>query len=676
MALTSVATFTTTENPPSGFQASGANGIKAAGSIGVADSTASAASMSYSTQLNADQEAQITLIYTSRVQAAVYAGLQTVNDFTSNHYRVETTTVDGNFDGIKIVKRLGGSESTLSSKSLNRGQYVSGSTIRIRKIDAGSVTIVEAWKDGYRMLSVVDASSPIQGAGYVGAWIAANSSGMGIDDFLAGNLSVYWVANSSKTNPVQSAGTNDTATNIGGSGLNRGSFTYPFQTINYGGHKSRMTATGAVLIIRGGNYSERLNDAFSDILWKTGTSWNNPTTMQNFPGEVFTVNPNGQATQVSIGQISNGYGGTQYLQLLGWRIDGLDITDGCLAFRGKNKYLRIQYSDITQAKLSNVYFSQEATGDDVGPNHFEFLDNACHDSFDSHGFYDQVTGSTIEGNDFYNNDAQNAGGNGNGYGFQHNTIAVPALNKVKSSGLIVRYNKIHGNGNGLVIEGTDNALIYGNLVYLNGSGLTTNGNTQGSPYPVSVVNGTMFFNNTVYKNNQWDPFGRSQYGMQDSPAALNTIAINNLLYANQHGLLGINMPNATLANNFNGTKDAPSEQDPLFTSVTAGSEDFHISASSPARGYGQDLSAYFSHDYYGLPITAWDAGAVQYESPVSGVAPQNIILNAFTTVKNTEGLLYLDVIDQVNSPLVKVRIKLGSQAIFTSIDTSGGVTVQ
>lgn len=72
-------------------------------------------------------------------------------------------------------------------------------------------------------------------------------------------------------------------------------------------------------------------------------------------------------------------------------------------------------------------------------------------------------------------------------------------------------------------------------------------------------------------------------------------------------------------------------QDPLFLDTTGpfAQTDWHIESTSPARGMGENFSAYFTHDKDGNPRPsngAWDVGAYQFNgSPPADVTPPTIL---------------------------------------------------
>lgn len=613
MALTLQTAFSTPEAVPTGFTAQGSNPIKAAGGIGVATTPSEVAYIAKTALLNADQEAAMDLVFTSFQWAAVFGKCPSNSSPTADRYYVVVRkTVGAGPDTIAIVKRAGGLDSTLATANLMRGKIISGDQIKIRIIEAGTATVVEAYFNTIRQIAYVDRSSPLQGGGYCGAMIGDNSSGMGIDNFYAGNLSVYWVANGTGSNPAHPQSGLD-------SGVRNGSFAEPWATIKYGGHKSRMAATGAVLMVRAGNYPDRLNDSFSDILWRSGTDANNPATYSSFPGENAIITADTDASVVGIGFVSNGEANTNHVQFHDIIQDGQGNTSSGFQISYRNSYIRFISCVSRNSQGNGWVFAQLHNANDNANHHHELIKCEASGSANtgSHGVYDQVSGTMIEGGYWHTNNP-NPSGTG-AWGLQHNTSALGQPNQtVQTTGIIYRFNRITNNGGGITVGGTDNALIMGNLVWRNNNtgGISISGFVE---TPITVPSGTMIFNNTLYRNNT--DIGAA-YPIRIVVGATGTICKNNILFGNLNGKTGIvdDGTGSDILNNLNPTKDAGSETDPVFKDVTLGSEDFRLQAGSPCIGAALNLGPPYNLDFDGFTRPAvglWSQGAFEYQPEVA-----------------------------------------------------------
>lgn len=663
MALSSVATFTSA-GLPSGFGAILANYIGGAGAVGVALSTAAEAAIVYSTQLNAEgQEFQAAFSFSSYQTCAVFAKAQSNSDFTTNMYQVKAVQNGaGLMDTLSIIKRYSGVDSTLISSNLKRGKIATAHTIRIRCFDAGTHVIIQSWKDGILIDEYVDSTNPITGAGYAGVWLAANSSGMGVDNLQAGNITVKWVCGSAKSNPTQSVGNDTTGT---------GTFNAPYATVRKAVANTIMTAPGQVCMVRGGNYSQRMMDESDGFAWRSGTSWDNPTTIQGFPGEGFTVNNTSGYGVIQI-ETSNGYRNTGWIQFINMSMDGQNVVGQTgfgtmIRVAGGQRNIRFQRGDYSRAYYNNFGFFQRgtntATPDLAGNNGMELMELRCHHTVASHGIYQDKHGTLVEYCEIDNNHS---------LGIWTNTVATPTdTYGVQCDGAIYRYNHFHHNGYQVVgFKGADNILIYGNIMNNNNTILdATVVQSYGISTPVNnskhTTIGLEIYNNTMYENYHALIFAIGTTGI---------IVKNNIFYKQtvKGYTLGDENVTPTISNNLNitsGQTDGQNpETDPLFVSETNGAEDFHLQEASPCRGAGADLSGTFTVDYSGKPILTWDQGAIFYENPVTESGPTVVVPSGTITVVNTPVTVVCDITeDNVPRLLNRAWLRVDSNAIITEV---------
>lgn len=95
-------------------------------------------------------------------------------------------------------------------------------------------------------------------------------------------------------------------------------------------------------------------------------------------------------------------------------------------------------------------------------------------------------------------------------------------------------------------------------------------------------------------------------------------------------------------------------QDPLFLDTTGpyAETDWHIGATSPARGMGENFSAYFTHDKDGNPrpsTGAWDVGAYQFNgSPPADVTAPTILSASVDASGGTGSMQFSESVEGVN----------------------------
>jgi Right handed beta helix region len=270
-----------------------------------------------------------------------------------------------------------------------------------------------------------------------------------------------------------------------GNDANAGTEALPFRTIQRG---ARALSAGDTLIVRGGTYPETL-------IWviPSGTSWNQPVTVQAAPGE--TVVLQGTApTDVAVVDIADN---SQYIILDGFILDANNIAWWAFGI-GNASYIRVMNCEMKNARYSGM---------EVGGHSHEFSNLDVHDNGSSHfdhGIYITSSNTIVEHSRFYRNV---------GYGV-HNYSTVREVNNNTfnanmaynngsggfwvgmGNGHTVSNNIIWENGHGLILS-TQNSKVYGNTIY----------NNFGTPRDAGIGivilsndNGVEITANTVYGN--------------------------------------------------------------------------------------------------------------------------------------------------------------------------------
>lgn len=357
---------------------------------------------------------------------------------------------------------------------------------------------------------------------------------------------------------------------------------------------------GDTLYIRSGTYTEAITTNTTTMA--DGTS-SQRILVSSYPGETGTVR--------SIGLTSKAY----------WTFDRLIIdvagTSGeGVWLGGSSNHIRVSNSEIKNATVATnngVHL--------VGTGGFhEFQKNNVHDNgseqLHDHGFYIETGDNLIEGNNIHDNCV---------FGVQ--------LNNANADRTIIRQNLIHNNGRcargtsegGIIVSGgSDNAQIYNNVIY---------SESQGIDHGTST--GTLVANNTIYAGDSDD------FALRTQSVTSNATFINNIIY-NPNGTsvvtggTGISYSNNLCRTGTTGC--AATTSTPGF--VNAGTFDFHITTSSPAKdaGTATTVSSIFSTDYDSnvrpQPAGgAWDIGA--YEFVVGGgSSPSAVLVGSYSFTTN------------------------------------------
>ncbi len=328
-------------------------------------------------------------------------------------------------------------------------------------------------------------------------------------------------------------------TSTTGNDNNSGNQSFPFLTIARG---LQSVVTGDTLYIRGGAYSEEINNQTQVVA--SGTSWSNPVTISSFSTEIVTLNGGGRLNL-------NGYGSTiaQYIIFNGLILDGQTTGDTGVFFGGPLvHHIRLQNSEVRN------YFHQGIQGYDN--TNIELINvKSHHNGIDrlKHGLYMAVQNLLIDGCEFYSN---------SGYGIQ---LYHQSGTNLELNGGIVRNTRVYNNlgDGGVTINNTSNFLFCNNLVYNNvgeGVGVCYNG-----------VNSVRIFNNTFY--------GNGGNAINICAGVPGTSIQNNIIYNNSgaiNDVSGLSFQNKNLIN-----------QNPFF--VNQSSLDFHLTATSQAVNAGATL---------------------------------------------------------------------------------------
>lgn len=213
----------------------------------------------------------------------------------------------------------------------------------------------------------------------------------------------------------------------------------------------------------------------------------------------------------------------------------------------------------------------------------------------------------------------------------------------------------HSNlGKAIIIRGSNNTLIYNNLVYANQRGGVSIG------YKGAASTGTQIINNTFYKNIGPTGFGNAITVGGGSPAP-QTIVLNNITSANHKGILVTKDPDTRdsyvgqfnlVADGYSGaarrqTTDTvgdpqfvdPDGPDNILGGAGAADDNFNLAIGlSPAIDKGSDTaSALALNDASTRVDNGKDSGTVDlgYHHGNDNVTPKRLNLNTFLYVRQT-----------------------------------------
>ena len=242
---------------------------------------------------------------------------------------------------------------------------------------------------------------------------------------------------------------------------------------------------GDTLFLRGGTYGTGIN--YSNQTINSGTSWANPITIQNFPGETVWLQPSGVSPAINFNSSTTTY---QFLLFSGINTDLINEGLGNCSFFGGSAVHDIR---VTNAECKNAGLTFNPGGGGQGHqvlnaarielDHLHVHNNGA-SRFD-HGFYACSPGGLLHDNDVHDNA---------GYGIQVYDSSDPGC----ATNMKIYNNKIHNNAGdgGVTLNHGDNILFYNNLIYNN-----TNGGIASICFPGSgTLNNTQVYNNTFYNN--------------------------------------------------------------------------------------------------------------------------------------------------------------------------------
>ncbi|MEZ4273590.1 MAG: right-handed parallel beta-helix repeat-containing protein, partial [Myxococcota bacterium] len=331
----------------------------------------------------------------------------------------------------------------------------------------------------------------------------------------------------------------------------------PFRTLKFSLAK---LSAGDTLYMRGGTYNEII-ESHNGANFPSGTSWSNPVTITPYQQEQVTL-----YGRMSIGR-ENPL--TQYLIFDGISFDGKGaIPYDAVSINGGSHHIRFINGEVknsvSTAGLSANHHNDANPG---APSFIEIINmDIHHNGLDAsyytevhraahrHGLYLAISGILVEGSRIHDN---------GGCGIHQNTSQ-----RIKDT--IYRNNRIWNNGTcGVIITGSDNALVSNNVVWGNTTGIAVSS--------IKDPKGPKVYNNTVY-GNSYQGINVSQ-PLWGNNGPFDTLVYNNISYNNLQDLFdgGIN---TTQGNNLLGIN-------PFF--VDAGNRDFHLTSQSPARDAGRTL---------------------------------------------------------------------------------------
>jgi hypothetical protein len=326
-------------------------------------------------------------------------------------------------------------------------------------------------------------------------------------------------------------------------------------------------SAGDTLYIRGGTWTEQMDFQGPN---KSGTS-GNYITIAGYPNEIVILR---------VADSDNSYGPIKARGNRGWFIFENLVLDGISGGLASGWSLRDGNHDFILRNLEIKNF-KNISAVYVSASNITIQNCRLHDQISTNGqpgtrhygvyFHDGSNG-IIEENDIYNN----AGGGIQVYG-QSGSI----------NNVTIRNNKIHDNNTwpdvpvgGIVVSlstlatSLTNVYIYNNLIYNNGSAVSTFATGAAPGLRVdSGATGTKIWNNTIYRN--------KGYGVKiDSSSTRGTALQNNIVFANTTGAIYNAATDSTIDHNLT--------TDPNFTNAAA--NDFTLRSSSPAIDGGLIVS--------------------------------------------------------------------------------------
>lgn len=368
-----------------------------------------------------------------------------------------------------------------------------------------------------------------------------------------------------------------------GNDSNSGTLSAPFKTF---ARAVKPLKPGDTLYIRGGIWTTQL-DLQTNLISGTSSAY---VKIAGYPGETVTIR--------YADTISPGYGpikarGTQgYLIFENLVLDGINGPNKTgWQLPRQNHHFILRNLEIKNFRSSGLY---------IQADYIQVINCTIHDQISVSGstgerwygiYFHRGANPLLQGNKIYRNP-------GGGMQFYPGPI----------SNAVIRGNAIYNNNTlpsstvgGIIVQGTSSSIIsntqiYNNLVYKNGTALTS-GYAPGIQLSY-YASGTKVWNNTIY--------GNTKYGLHIgfNSTITNTSAQNNISYGNKLGNY-YNIGSGTIATN-NVTTD------PGF--VDASANNFALRAGSSAIDKGTALSN-VTVDYRNLSRprgTTHDVGGYEY----------------------------------------------------------------
>lgn len=342
-------------------------------------------------------------------------------------------------------------------------------------------------------------------------------------------------------------------------------------------------SAGDILYIHTGTYTSSADtiDTIAGTV-ASGTDFGSgAVTIGGFPGETVTLQqPDGVPSMRFASLGVNGAINVKYIIVQDLIVDGVNQTSlevAAASFNSGSNHIRLQRLEVKNFHGDGIITS-EHNWDSPWASYLEFIGNNVHNNGPSgsqlyHGIYVGTSNNLIDSNISHDN---------SGFGIQVDNNVNPDWRPASNN--TIRNNILYSNGTGgvggaglIVAFGTNNT-IYNNVIYNNaGGGILVYANSSN----------TSVYNNSIYGNLVY-PGIRVQFIEGDA-----TIR-NNIIYLNESdSIVNENSIGGAVIQDHNLTAN------PMF--VNAGSADFHLQSSSPARSTGIDVGV--TTDITGYPQT-------------------------------------------------------------------------
>ena len=366
-----------------------------------------------------------------------------------------------------------------------------------------------------------------------------------------------------------------------GSNSNPGTLSQPFLTIAKG---VSVLAPGDTLFVETGTYTESFQGTIPG-----GTSWSNPVTIEAYPGNNVTIQPNRGAARVMTFSGSN----EQYIIIKGFTLNAKNVTYDAVKITDSSSRGPASHIELANCTVENARDNGILTTDGAGYN--QFIDLNVHNNGLTrfrNGLYLATPNNIVDGCIVYSN-------SGTGISIYSEASTTDCDNNIVSNNM--SYN--NGVATSTLAFGIDIASGTGIQVFNN----VCYGNYDGgiqvdywSPTNCKIVNNTCVGNNSqgIYVGNGVD-------GGEGGPA-VGTLVENNICYNNAQG-------------DFYDTGTATSQVTNLFgvnpQFVNAAADNFHLQSGSPAIGAGTSIGVPTT-DINGntRPQGRYDIGAYEYVS--------------------------------------------------------------